>query len=294
MDWVIRMNKSIEMIEANLAGKVSRRDLAAVAYCSEYQYHRTFTLATGMTLGEYIRKRRLSKAAAEIQAGSKVMDVALKYGYESPESFARAFKALHGVAPSAARKAGVVLKACPKISFQIILKGEKALDYRIEKREAFRIYGIEGIFTMEGGQNFVDIPKFWDDAWESGNADKLLSTGHADWDTGAYALNAMCEPRYVGEGKFAYMLFVLEGENSNMDGYSVIDVPASTWAVFKSDIYDSNDSSSVKVIQDHIKRVYNEWMPSTEYTVLPGYDMELYYGTPDYKDTYMEVWLRVS
>jgi AraC family transcriptional regulator len=295
MNWFESMNKSIDYIENNLTGDIDRKLLAGITLCSEFHYHRIFTITTGMTLGEYIRNRRMSQAADELlRTSDRVIDIALKYGYESPEAFTRAFRQLHGITPTQARKPGSNLRTFPRISFKISMKGEKALDYRIEDRGAFTVYGVEGLFTIEGGANFREIPLFWNEVWESGKADELFASGHAEWDTGALPLNAMCEGREVEPGKFSYLIHVLKGENSNTEGFTEIDVPASKWAILKSPEYIAAEKESVEVIQGHIKRVYSDWLPNTSYRMVSGYDMELYYDTPDGKKSYMEVWLRVE
>ncbi len=125
MDWLVRMNSAMEYIETNLADTISYDEIAHRACCSTYHFQRMFPFITGVTLSEYIRRRRLTLAAFELQTtGSKVIDVAMKYGYDSPEAFARAFKNLHGIMPISARDTGVSLKAYPRMSFHISIKGD--------------------------------------------------------------------------------------------------------------------------------------------------------------------------
>ena len=118
MDWLQRLNRAMDYIEEHLADRISYDEIARIACCSTYHFRRMFPFLTGITLSEYIRRRRLTLAAFELQTtGAKVIDVALKYGYQSPEAFARAFKQLHGVMPVAARDPGVTLKAYPRMTF---------------------------------------------------------------------------------------------------------------------------------------------------------------------------------
>ncbi|HPJ21388.1 MAG TPA: helix-turn-helix domain-containing protein [Clostridia bacterium] len=295
MNWFERMNKSIDYIEGNLTGYVDKKFLAGITLCSEFHYHRIFSMTTGMTLGEYIRNRRMSQAADDlIRTNERVIDVALKYGYESPEAFTRAFRQFHGITPTQTRKPGAYLRTFPRISFMITLKGEKSLDYRIEEREAFTVYGVERLFPIDDETNSREIPVFWNEVWESGRADALFASGYAEWDTGALPLNAMCDGREVEAGKFSYLIHVLKGKNSDTEGFTEINVPASKWAILKSPEYVADEKESVEIIQEHFKRVYSDWLPNTGFTMISGYDMELYYDTPDGTKSYMEVWLRVE
>ena len=139
MDWLDRMNRAMDYMETHLADEISYEEIARKACCSSYHFQRMFPFITGVPLSEYIRRRRLTLAAFDLQtAGCKVIDVALKYGYESPESFTRAFKSLHGISPAAARRVGASLKAYPRMAFQLSIKGDIEMKYRIETRESLR------------------------------------------------------------------------------------------------------------------------------------------------------------
>ena len=149
------MSLALSYVEDHLAGEIDQEVLAKIACCSANNFYRMFSFVTDISLTEYIRRRRLTLAAIELQSSPvKVIDIALKYGYDSPVSFSRAFQSLHGVTPSEARSDGVTLKAYPRISFQMSIKGEKEMDYRIESKEAFQVFGYEGIFRAdESGMN---------------------------------------------------------------------------------------------------------------------------------------------
>jgi len=152
------MGLALAYVEDNLTSEINQDVLARIACCSAYNFYRMFSFITDISLTEYIRRRRLTLAAIELQNGDvKVIDLALKYGYDSPVSFTRAFQALHGVTPTEARAGGVTLKAYPRISFQISIKGEKEMDYRIENKEAFQVFGYEGIFKTGGSGINADI-----------------------------------------------------------------------------------------------------------------------------------------
>lgn len=134
MDWLDRFNAAIDYIENNLDGEIDYASLARAAWCSEFHFSRMFSSITGISLSEYIRRRRLTKAAFDIRTSNdRIIDIALKYGYDSSDAFTRAFKKLYGVTPQAARESGVQLKAFPRISFQITIKGDAEMEYRMEK-----------------------------------------------------------------------------------------------------------------------------------------------------------------
>ena len=132
MEWLDRMNDALGYLEANLAGTADMEHAARLACCSVYHFGRMFSYIAGVPLSEYLRRRRMTLAAFDLQNGGRVLDVALRYGYESPTAFNRAFQSVHGVSPSAAQRDGAPLKAYPRISFKITVKGEAEMDYRIK------------------------------------------------------------------------------------------------------------------------------------------------------------------
>lgn len=138
MEWMTRMNAALHYIESHLTEEISYAEAAKKACCPAQHFQRMFAFVTDVPLSEYIRRRRLTLAAFELQhSTSKVIDIALKFGYESPEAFARAFQQLHGTTPTKARNIGTTLKAYPRITFQFVLKGAAEMNYRMEKAEAY-------------------------------------------------------------------------------------------------------------------------------------------------------------
>ena len=154
MDWLQRMNASLEYIEKNLDANIDFHQIAKISCCSPFHFQKVFSLMSGVPLSEYTRSRRLSQAAFDLQnSDMKVIDIALKYGYESPTAFNRAFQKMHRVAPNAARSADVHLKAYPPISFQITIKGAVLMDYRIKQQKAFRVVGTKLQTTTVNEEN---------------------------------------------------------------------------------------------------------------------------------------------
>ena len=138
MNALKQMNLAMDYTEEHLSGEIDFKILSQTACCSEYHFRRMFSFLARMSLSEYIRQRRLSVAATELRgAKSKVIDIAMKYGYDSPDSFTRAFQAFHGVTPTEARQSNVVLKAFPPMTFQLTIKGGNEMDYNIIEKETF-------------------------------------------------------------------------------------------------------------------------------------------------------------
>lgn len=143
MDSLTRLNEALNYVEENLLYTVDMKEVARIACCSEYHFTRMFSFLSGVTFSEYIRRRRLTLAAMELgRNDSKIIDLALKYGYTSPDSFTRAFQSMHGVTPSEVRDHSPSLKAFPRMTFQLSIQGGSEMNYRIEEKEAFRIVGI--------------------------------------------------------------------------------------------------------------------------------------------------------
>ena len=162
MEWVDRLNESIAYIEEHLSEEIDYAQLGRIACCSAYHYQRLFTYMAGVPLAEYIRRRRMSLAAAELQSGgSKIIDLAAKYGYSSPTAFNRAFQSVHGVAPSVVKNQGVPLKTYSPLHFHIAVTGAEQFNYRLESKPAFRVLGLATPMASNLEQNFAEVPQLW-------------------------------------------------------------------------------------------------------------------------------------
>jgi len=295
------MNGALQYVEDNLAGEVDHKVLARIACMSSHNFFRMFSFITEVSLSEYIRRRRLTLAALELQNNDiKIIDLALKYGYDSPVSFSRAFCALHGVTPSQARAGGARLKAYPRISFQMSIKGEKEMDYRIETKEAFQVFGIEEVFEAEAGNpNDIGVKTplrkpsdLWDECHANGAYDKLFAAaGELPGFVGKdlCKVHAVCDYKETEEGTFPYMLCAFCSPGSNADGYTVVDIPAHTWAIFPTGKFVWDDCG--KVLGSLYKRIFSEWLPTSSYEQVGSLDMELYGG--DDSHGYIEIWLAI-
>lgn len=293
MDWLKRMNRAIDYIEENLSKTIDKEKLAYIAGCSEFHFQKIFSYVANISLGEYIRRRRLTKAAFDVQATPiKILDLAYKYGYESPESFTRAFHRLHGTTPTSARNEGVKLKAYPRITINISVKGDVAMDYRIQTKEGFSIYGIEKIFSCLEEDNDQSVSEFWQSTIDNGELDKLVKSTNSRREKALLPVNGISQYRETQNKTFPYMLFGYVNNDAITGIYETADVPTSTWAIFRSREY-SPDETTI-VINNLNKRIYTEWLPTANYEHVEGYEHELYYLNQETNIGYCEILIRVQ
>ena len=200
MDWIERLNKAMEYLEEHMTEEISYEKAARIACCSAYHFQRMFAYMANVPLSEYIRRRRMSLAAEDLQSSDeKIVDIALKYGYASPTAFNRAFQGVHGVAPSLVKKGNVSVKAYPPLSFTITIKGAVGLDYRIEEKKAFRVIGVCSPLQAEVEMNFVVVPQLWQQAGTDGSLFKLagMMDGEPKGILGVSACNDEEEWKYL-------------------------------------------------------------------------------------------------
>ncbi len=294
MDWLTKMNSAIDYIENNLTEEIDFNIVCTKACCSSYNFQRMFSFITDITLAEYIRRRRLTVAALELQnSNKKIIDIAIKYGYDSATSFTRAFSTLHGVTPTEAKKEGAKLKAYPKISFQISIKGDKEMDYRIETKEAFDIFGIETIASLTGDKKYLNPAELWQQCQKNGEYERLFTNAG---DLPNFISQDLCKIhavenyRKTEQNTFPYMLCAFVSDNSNTDGYKTIHIPAQTYVIFSSEKFKWGDEF-FKILTTMQKRFYSEWLPTANYERVDGANFEIYAGNEDYG--YIELWFPV-
>lgn len=283
MEWLQRMTEAVDYIEEHLEDPFDVARIAKVACSSSFHFQRMFHMLTGSTVVEYIRKRRLTLAARELAAKkAKVIDVAMKYGYETPESFTKAFKRMHGISPTAARLPGTSLKAFSRISFQFSLNGDRDMDYKIVEQEAFLVVGKALKVSNKDGENLKKIPRFWMECNQDGVSQKLCD------DFQAQEILGICMDIEHEKEQFTYMIAVKGGETYTGKEYTVRKISASTWAVF----------TSVGSIPDAIQKVweyiFQDWFPATGYEHADAPELEVY--PPGYlsaADYQCEVWIPI-
>ncbi len=277
MEWVDRLNESMEYLEAHLASEVDYEQMAKIACCSRYHFQRMFTYLAGTTLSEYIRRRRMSLAAVDLQSGGeKVIDVAEKYGYSSPTAFNRAFQSVHGIAPSEVRGRGTAVKAFPPLVFTLSVQGGQALDYRIETRPAFRVVGISAPLSQELEENFGVVPGLWQQAASDGTILRLAAL----MDTQPMGLLGVSVCNEAEQWRY----LIAAASTRPAREFEEYTVPASVWAVFPG--------TGLPTLQTLQRRVVTEWLPTSGYEYANVPDLEVYLN-PDPRDARYEVWIPV-
>jgi len=294
MDSYLMLQQAINYMEEHLLEKINYEWVAKSVHMSGYEFHRTFRYLSGMTANVYIRSRRLSLAGQELmEKGGKITDIAFKYGYDTPESFTKAFTRFHGVAPKYARNSGVVLKLFQPLVIKITMEGGKTMDYRMEKTKTQKFAACVKAFeiTRVNEEGNHDIPDFWDECHSMNKLEyicRLRPEGKRD-------LYGLCSPSRKGETTFEYGIGVLFDEETEAfdevkllrDGYRIWEVEAGDYAVFTCM---GKDGGS---IEEMWSRFYKEFLPQTGYEAAERTDYEIYYekGKPG---MFCELWIPVK
>jgi AraC family transcriptional regulator len=287
MEWLDRMKSAMDYIENHLEEEVDPAEAAKRACCSVTHFQRMFSFITGVHLSEYIRRRRLTLAGFALQEGNvKVIDVALKYGYDSPEAFSRAFKQLHGIMPTAARGKGAALKAFPRLSFHISIRGDVEMNYRIEEKQPFKMAGLTADMDCANGKQYADIPKMWETGFADGSLQRL--SNHFGLDKNKDMLHAALYN--FRERYFTYMIGAVVPVDAEAGGFAVLEVPALTWAIFPTG--EHTDEQTTEAIQAVWKRIYPEWFPTSGYEHAEGPEFEMYHNLGNGRYV-SEVWIPV-
>lgn len=287
MEALKQMNQAMAYIEEHLLEEeIDMSRVARIAGCSEYHFRRMFSFLSGMSLGEYIRYRRLTLAGMDLLIQSvKVIDLALKYGYDSPDSFTRAFQTWHGITPTEARKGYASLKSFPPMTFQLTIKGGNPMEYRMVEKGPFQIAGIMKRITLIYEGTNPQIDEMWTRLTMEDYAElKRISNTEPG---GIICVSAnFTEGRQEGGELDQYIGVATTG--AVPDRWEVLPVQASTWAVFTA------IGEFPRVLQDTWARIYSEWFPSSGYELTRGPELLWNEGkdttVPDYKS---EIWIPV-
>ncbi|GGP69919.1 AraC family transcriptional regulator [Saccharothrix coeruleofusca] len=280
-----RLNEAMEHIERHLDREVDVAELARIALTSEHHFRRMFSALAGIPLSEYVRRRRLTVAGAEVLAGREtLLDIAVRYGYGSGEAFARAFRAVHGVGPGEARRTGAALRSQPRMSFRLIIEGSSTMRYRIVEKEAFRLVGKKArVPLVHEGMNPAIVEFTRGVGKEALERVKGLSNGEP-----AGLLSVTDNAEGVEEGsELDYYLAVVTGAAPPAD-LDTLDVPAGTWAVFE------DSGPSPQSVQHLWRDVYTQWFPSNPYRSRPGPQLLSTRLSEDGAEADSELWVPVE
>lgn len=280
MGWIERLNSAINYIEEHLEDEINYEQVAKIACCSTFHFQRMFSYMANVPLAEYIRRRRMTMAAVDLQnSNEKVINIALKYGYNSPTAFNRAFQSIHGITPSEAKIEGALIKAFPPISFKIIIKGDVEMNYKIEQKDSFRIVGLSQYLHKEIEKNFEIVPQMWQKAAENGIVEKLVSMMNSK-PMGVLGVSVCNE-----EEEWKYYIAVASDKPIDKEFEEYI-VPKSTWAIFHG------EGAMPHSIQELEKKIVTEWLPTSGYEYANAPDIEVYLS-PDPQNAKFEVWIPV-
>ncbi|WP_150275683.1 AraC family transcriptional regulator [Paenibacillus tepidiphilus] len=282
------MNDALDYVEEQLDGEIDYQEVALRALCSEYHFKRMFSFLAGVPLSEYIRARRLTLAAFDLQGTAlRIIDIAVKYGYRSPDAFAKAFQHFHGVTPSEARAAGQPLKAFPRMSFQLTIKGGGEMKYRLEEKEAFRIVGLykRVPIVFEGVNPGIAV------MWQSLNPERIAALKELS-DTAPQGLLSasvnFSEGRMEEKGELDHYIGVATTRDCPPE-FEQLEVEASTWAVFEA------VGPFPDTLQNVWGRIYAEWFPTSGYELAEGpeilWNESKDTSLPDYRS---EIWIPVK
>jgi len=268
------IKSALTYVESHLTDELDIRDIAKKAFVSPFYFQRIFAAICGIGIGEYIRNRRLTLAGEELAStDAKVIDIAAKYGYDSPDSFTRAFQRFHGISPSAAKKNGACLRAYAPMRIRLTLEGGNMLEYKIVEKPQFTVIGVSRKFNPE--TSYQEIPKYWTEMMNKSDFPLM----------GMYGI---CMDLDEVGSEFDYWIAdnYIPWQDIPAQCKSIV-IPAGTWVVFPC---------TMKTLQDTNTRMWQEWLPNCrEYKLGGSYNIELY-GLPCEdapEDSYVELWLPV-
>ncbi|MFF9806302.1 helix-turn-helix domain-containing protein [Streptomyces coeruleorubidus] len=285
-----RLNQAMDQIERNLGDSVDVTDLARTACTSEYHLRRLFSALAGMPLSEYIRRRRLTVAGAEVLSGdATLLEIAIRYGYGSGEAFARAFRTMHGVGPGKARRTGAALVSQPRLAFRLTVEGNSSMHYRVVDRPAFSVMGFKArVPLIHSGPNqaIIDFVRGLDKS----AVDQLEKLSDQE-PRGPVAVCDDLDPSRAEGTELDYYHGVITSAPASSaapEGTTALPVAPGTWAVF------TTSGPAPQAIQELWRDVFTEWFPSNPYRTRPGPEILRTHLSPDGREADAELWLPVE
>lgn len=289
MDWICGIQRAIDYVEAHLTDDIDYETAARAAASSVFHFQRMFSMLVGYTLGDYIRMRRLSLAADELhQTDKKVIDIALRCGYDTPESFSRAFTRFHGITPTEARRGGKI-KSFSRLSVKLILDGGNLMDYRIEKRGAVKVVcKKKQVNKPQGDTATADISAFWNACSTDGAMERLCK--YASFDR-FHGILGICFSGEMADSGFPYGIGAeWNGAPITDEGFDLVEIPAYTYAVFQC------RGKMPDAFRDTYKKICTEFFPqSNTYEYGSGIELEVYPSADVQNPNYTcEIWIAVN
>lgn len=283
VEWTDAIQKAVGYIENHITEDITAEDIATQVFMSPFYFQKGFSMLCGYSVMEYVRNRRLALAGGELAATDiKVIDAALKYGYDSPDSFTKAFIRFHGISPALVRRDEAMIKAFAPLKIEISLKGGYLMNYKIVKKDSFTVLAVSKEFSYENCKN--EIPSFWKEHYEKGNGRYVC---------GMFGINI---DEKMGHDKFEYL--IADPYNPSVDvpeGFVTRIIPAFTWAVF------SCDGPSPAALQEVNMKIFSEWLPAMkEYEFAAGYCVEMYDSPDKYPNGmqdekyHSEIWIPIN
>ncbi len=286
MSWIESIQKAINYIEAHLLDDITMEQIAREVNSSVFHFQRTFSILTDMSIADYIRRRRLTLAAQElINTEQKVIDLAYKYGYDSPEAFTKAFRKQHKITPSEARKKQGQLQSYNRLVIQVSLKGAEPMKYKIVEKEKFQVVGVKRTYNCQNGENTRGIPKFWDEINSKGMDHQLFSLNNGE----IKGVLGVCIPN-ANEQKGLMDYWIATDHIGDVpENLMAMEVPASKWVVFEV------HGPMPDAMQNTWKQIYSEWFPSNPYEPAGTAELEVYSDEDPFSpDLYSEIWIPIK
>lgn len=288
MNWIEGLQRTIDYIEDNLTEELDYAEIARQACSSSFHFQRVFGILCGYTLGEYIRNRRLTLAGSELASSDlKVIEVALKYGYDSPESFSRAFLRFHGITPSQARARKAELKSFSPLSIKLVLEGGTIMNYRIEKKDAFKVIGKRKRFKGSGEITQQSIHSAWEESAKDGTIESLCRYITPESVFGNSIVGICFDNPEKGDFDYAIAASYPGGEPK--EGLTIEEIPANTWMIF------TGTGRMPDAFKDLWKKIYTEVLPTSSYQPSGGMCIEVYQSDEVHSEEFsFEIWLSVT
>ena len=289
MNWIQGIQRAIDYVEANITEEIDYEKAAKKAYSSSFHFQRVFGILCGMSLGDYIRMRRLSLAGEELSKGNtKIIDIAMKYGYDTPESFSRAFTRFHGISPSEAKHGGRV-KIFTPLSVKLTLTGGNKMDYRIEKRDAFKVVcKRKRVGKPQSANATQDITALWQEYGADGTMEKLIAC--IPKNPIMKGLLGICFSSELNAEHFPYGIGVEYDGRKVDDDLEIVTIPANTYSVFTS------KGKMPDAFIETYNRIVTEFFPqSSQYEYAENVEFEVYSSADTLNPNYQcEIWIAVK